>query len=115
MRAVHYTEVPAQELYGVPGVTIRWLAGKKEGAPTFAFRIIEMEPGTEVPIHAHDWEHEIFVLSGQGIVRAQDEEKHVKEGDFALIPPGVDHQFVNTGDGVFRFVCVIPLKGDTRE
>lgn len=114
MRALHYTEVEPQDVYGIPGVKVRWLAGKKEGAPNFAFRIFEMEPGAVIPYHEHDWEHEVFVLAGEGIVGVNEEERAVKEGDFVLVPPGARHKFVNTGEGILRFICVIPLKGDTR-
>jgi len=114
MRALHYTEIEPQEVYGIPGVKVRWLAGRKEGAPNFAFRIFEMEPGSVIPSHEHDWEHEVFVLKGEGIVGVNEEEKTIKEGDFVLIPPGARHKFINIGEGVFRFICVIPLKGDTR-
>jgi len=110
----HYTEVPAEKIEGISGVTVRWLIGKKEGAPNFSFRIFEMEPGAVIPLHNHDWEHEVFVLAGQGTVKVADEEALVKEGDFIFIPPGVEHQFINGGDEVFRFICIIPLKGDTR-
>ena len=115
MKAMHYTEMPAQDFPGVPGVTVRWLIGKKEGAPNFAFRVFDMHPGAVVPPHNHDWEHEVFVLAGNGIVRVDDEERHLKEGDFVFIPPNAKHQFINDSGEIFRFICVIPLKGDMRE
>ncbi len=114
MIALHYTEVEPQEVYGIPGVKVRWLVGKKEGAPNFAFRIFEMEPGAVIPSHEHEWEHEIFVLAGKGIVGVNDVEKHIEQGDFVLIPPGARHKFINIGESLFQFICVIPLKGDTR-
>ena len=43
----------------------RVLIGPKEGAPNFAMRIIDMPPGTST-YHTHDWEHEVFILSGHG-------------------------------------------------
>jgi len=115
MLAGHYTDVPAEEVAGVPGVTVRWLMGKKEGAPNFSFRVFEMKPGASIQPHSHEWEHEVFVLAGQGVVKIEGEARPLKEGDFVFVPPDVEHQFLNEGKEVFRFICVVPLKGDTRD
>jgi len=52
-KVVHYTEVPAQ-LFGptAPGASIRWLIdGEHDGAPVYALRMIEIEPGGTSPHH----------------------------------------------------------------
>jgi len=89
--------------------TIRWLVADKEGAPRFAMRVIEVKRGGEkIPLHCHDYEHEIFIIEGQGNVLSPDGSKPVVYGNYAYVAPGEEHGFENTGDTPFRFICVIP-------
>jgi hypothetical protein len=69
-----YRKVDADTSYDTPGVGIRWVVGAGDGAPRFAMRVIEVEPGCATPHHQHWWEHEIFVLSGSGVVTGGDQE-----------------------------------------
>jgi quercetin dioxygenase-like cupin family protein len=106
----HFTEVKEdQPLSADMQATIRWLIAAKEGAPNFAMRVIEIKrKGEKIPLHHHDYEHETFVIEGQGNVLSPGGTKSVAYGDFAYIPAGEEHGFENTGDKPFRFICVIP-------
>ena len=112
MKKMHYTEVeeeiPDEE--GVKDTTVRWLISKKDGAENFAMRVFTIQPGGNTPHHQHDWEHEIFVLEGQGIMRSQDTRKSLKPGDFVFVKPMEWHQMVNESDEIFRVICLIPYK-----
>jgi len=106
----HETDVPAEASL-LPGsqAIIRWLIDKRQGAPNFALRVIELPgQGDRIPLHRHDYEHEVFVLEGKGRVLAADGAKDVARGDYVFTLPGEEHGFENTGDGPFRFICVIP-------
>lgn len=109
MKVHNYREVKPEESPESPGASLRWVIGEKEAAPTFSMRVAELQPGASTPGHSHDWEHEIFVLSGQGKVGAGGEEVLLEEGDAVFIPPMEEHRFVNDGDDVLRFICAIPL------
>ncbi len=102
-------EVPAVPVEGVPGVTIRWLWAAADGAPTFALRLFEVEPGATTPHHAHAHEHEVYVVSGQGLLRGKAGQRSLSSGDTVLVLPHDEHQFVNTGREPLRFLCAIPL------
>ena len=93
---------------GAEHVTIRWLISKKDGAPRFQMRLFEVGPGGSTPFHAHDWEHEVYILSGEGKLLFEEEEKPFSEGFFIFVPEGRDHSFVNTGDVPMKFLCMIP-------
>ena len=110
-KAVHYTQVPEEDVKDFPGVKVRWLIRTKDGAENFFMRMFRVPPGTEIPEHSHDWEHEIFVLRGSGLVRIGEKEYRVSEGTFLFIPPNVEHYYENTGEGDLEFLCLIPLKG----
>ena len=90
-------------------MVIRIVAGPAEGAPNFYMRVFEIEPANSTPSHSHAWEHEVFVVSGRGIIRGADTERQLGEGDAVLVFPDEPHSFANTGDDTFRFICVDPL------
>ena len=96
------------EMDGVEGVTIRWLISKDDGAPNFAMRLFEVAPGGHSPLHTHDWEHEVYIVDGKGELAFEGERKPFEKGWFILVPPGREHQFVNTGSEALRFLCLVP-------
>lgn len=98
------------------GVTMRLAIGPDDGAPFFNLRVFEVQPGHATPHHSHWWEHEVFVLSGRGVVRTEDGDVPLEHGSTVFVPGGELHQFANRGDDVFRFICVVPqewLQGQT--
>jgi len=107
MRVIDYRKVPATT--PLPGVTKRVPIGPDDGAKNFIMRVFEVAPGHASPNHAHPWEHEIFVLAGEGIARHPDgKETPIGEGTALFIPEGENHCLVNRGKGPLRFICVIP-------
>ena len=90
------------------GVTMRVVIGPDQGAPYFTMRVFEVQPGCATPRHSHWWEHEVFVLSGQGVANSGRKETPIAHGSTVFVPGGDMHQFRNIGDGVLRFICVVP-------
>ncbi len=90
----------------------RVLVGPDENAPNFSMRKFTIKKGGCSPYHTHPWEHEVYILGGRGEVRFPGGSRSVEPGDFAFVPPNDEHQFVNSGDGVFEFLCVVPLAGE---
>lgn len=98
------------ETEGAKEVAIRWLISKEDGAENFAMRMFEVQPGGHTPLHTHPQEHEVFVLEGKGTFVYEGEE-HPFESEFVIfVPPNKEHQFKNTGDGILRMLCIIPLR-----
>lgn len=108
MKVQRYDDVTQADVPGAPGVTVRWVIAEADGAPHFAMRVFEVQPGMSTEHHTHWWEHEVFVLSGSGRVRSEQGEHPVGEGSVVYIPGGEKHQFVNDGDAVLRFICLVP-------
>jgi len=109
MIARHYTDVEPEKATEAEGVSLRIVIGEKEGAPNFVMRVVDLEPGASSPRHSHDWEHEVFVLSGKGRVYGGGKEVSLGPGYTVFVPPMEEHQFTNVGDEILRFVCLIPL------
>ena len=112
MKHVHYTEVELEEIkeQGLKDAKVRWLVSKQDGANNFAMRLFEIKPKGYTPLHQHDWEHEVFVLEGNGITRDKTSNNPFKQGDIFFIPSMEWHQFVNTGNKTLKFLCIKPYK-----
>jgi quercetin dioxygenase-like cupin family protein len=93
---------------GAQSVSIRWLIGKDSQAPNFYLRHFEIETGGHTPFHTHPWEHEVYVLEGSAQINTKSKSIPLEKGSFALVMPGEEHQFENTGDTTFKFLCAIP-------
>jgi len=110
MKVVHCDEIesaPVQTEEAV-GCRIRWLIGEPDGAPSFSMRKFDVSPGGYTPKHSHAHEHEVFVLSGSGVVVEGEVEHPLRPGTVVFVPPNALHQFRNTGASPLEFLCLIP-------
>ena len=110
-KIIHYSKIPSVPIgESAPGSTMRWLIDKKnDGAPLYSLRLVEMEPGGNSLKHAHDYEHENFVVQGKGRVLIGDAWHDVAAGDVIFIPGNILHVFDNTGDELFAMLCAAPI------
>jgi quercetin dioxygenase-like cupin family protein len=109
MKVFHYDDVKAKSAdEGASKLKVRWLITKEMGAPNFAMRLFEMEPKGYSPFHSHSWEHEVFILEGEGIMVNAEGEKRFKAGDVVFILPNEKHQFKNNGAKSLQFLCLVP-------
>jgi quercetin dioxygenase-like cupin family protein len=110
MRVQNYQDVDMKEveMEGANGCRVRQLVGQVDQAPNFAMRQFEVAPGGHTPKHFHDYEHEVFVLEGEGVVVDGNQEQPLSSGDVVYVAPNDVHQFRNTGDSPMRFLCLIP-------
>ena len=75
------------------GAHIRWVISEKDGAENFFMRVIEVEAGSQGPaLHDHPYEHEMYILDGQGFVVGEKSETPFRSGDVVFIPPNEKHQ-----------------------
>ena len=92
------------------GVNVRWLIGAPEGAPHFAVRYFEIEPGASSALDTHKHDHGVFVLRGCGEVLLGDDVAEISFGDAVYVSPDELHQFRCVGDEPLGFLCVIPAR-----
>lgn len=113
MEFFHYLDIKAKEFgEGASKLRGRWLITRDTGAENFAMRLFEMEPEGYSPFHSHPWEHEVFILEGEGLVVGGEQQQRFKEGYVIFIPPNEKHQFKNTGKKTVKFLCLIPYKNE---
>jgi quercetin dioxygenase-like cupin family protein len=93
---------------GAKGVIFRMLLGEGEGAPNFCMRQFNIAAGGHTPRDSHDWEHELYVLSGSGVAVTNEGEEPIGVGDCILVAPQQEHQFRNAGAEELRLLCLVP-------
>ena len=110
MKVAHYTQVESApvDMEGAVGCRIRVLIGEADGAPHFTMREFDVAPGGHTPKHSHAFEHEVFIVEGQGVVLEGDVEHPLAPGTIVFVPSNQLHQFRNTGPGTLKFLCLIP-------
>lgn len=99
---------------GIQGVSVRWLIGPDDGAPNFAMRYYEIEPGGQTSSESHAHDHGVLVLRGRGEVLLGKEAREIGCGDAVYVPPYELHRFTCTGDEPLGFLCVIPPRARDR-
>ena len=107
----HFSEVENEDANtdGACGSSIRWMLGPADAMPNFYLRLVEVEPGGNTPRHTHPYEHEVWVIEGKGeLIDPDGKPTAISPGCAAYVAPDELHSFRNTGDGLLRFICVIP-------
>jgi quercetin dioxygenase-like cupin family protein len=102
-------EKTTSTLEGAIGVYKQIPLSRKDGVPTFSFRVFTIEPRGHTPFHQHEFEHMNYVIKGEGTLVSEDREHELREGDFALILAGERHQFKNSSENRnLVMICAVP-------
>lgn len=112
MKIIKYTDVKATNFQSVEikGVAARVVIGKDDGANNFCMRVFDIAPGGNTPKHSHDWEHEMFVHTGEGEIYGNGQWNPVKCGNVLFVPSNEEHQISNNGKEPLIIVCLVPAK-----
>lgn len=110
MKVIHYTEVIQGQINveGASKVTKRLLLGPQDGTPSFAMRMFEIQPGGHTSYHSHPFEHEVYILEGEGKFVTAEKTYILKEGMVIFVSPSVGHQFKADDNKKLRFLCMVP-------
>ena len=89
MKVIHYQKVESQvvPMRGAERVSIRRPLAVADGVPTFTMRVFTFEAGGHTPYHRHDYEHEVFVLTGRGWVLFEGGRKRLEPGVVTFVEP----------------------------
>lgn len=109
---VNARAVPIEDLakQGADKVQVRYLIDERHGSNRFALRLYTVQKGGHTPLDQHEHEHNVYVLSGEGLLRETKENslgvRQVREGDAIFISSNAVHQFINERDEPLVFLCV---------
>jgi mannose-6-phosphate isomerase-like protein (cupin superfamily) len=66
-----------------------------------------LPPGASVTPHHHEVIEEIYyIIEGEGVMKIDDEEREVGEGDAIYVPRLSRHTLTNTGEGLMKILLV---------
>ncbi len=102
---IEETEVTME---GAAGARMRLLISERDGARNFAMRMFTVAPGGHTPYHNHNYEHEVYILEGQGVLKGEQKTHEFGTGDVIFVQADEKHQFLNTGAQSLKFLCLIP-------
>ncbi|MGQ0627122.1 MAG: cupin domain-containing protein [Phycisphaerales bacterium] len=108
IRNINSVETKPVDIPGVKGVRMAIMCGREDGAPNFALRQFRVEPGGNTPRHAHDYEHEVYIIEGSGTAMLEGAEHAIRAGDVLMVPADRLHQFTSGPEGL-RFLCLVPV------
>jgi mannose-6-phosphate isomerase-like protein (cupin superfamily) len=68
--------------------------------------VVDAPPGGGPKLHRHPYEEVFIVQEGTATFTAGDETVEVKDGQVIVVPAGVAHKFVNSGEERLRQVDI---------
>jgi len=104
---------PPVETPGYTAVTKQVVLGPEEGSEEMVLRYFSVAKGGATPYHSHDFPHLVKIEAGAGVaVDIDKNETPVVTGDYVYVDSDEVHNFVNTGDEPFEFICIVPMRGE---
>ncbi len=84
----------------------REFIGEDHGGTAISMIFVDAAPGRGPSLHKHDYAEVLIVQEGTASFRVNDEEVEIGAGQVVVVPPGVAHGFVNSGDGPLRQIDI---------
>jgi mannose-6-phosphate isomerase-like protein (cupin superfamily) len=106
MEIVDNDKVEAQEL---PGLVHRTVAGHAQGMKKMEVWMQTIAAGAATPIHKHDCEEVVIVLSGSGTCTVHGRTVEFGPNTTLTFEPDVVHQIVNTSDEEMKLVATLAM------
>ncbi len=99
--------VPEDEIAGTrrdpPRVSKTLICEHTVGSTQISMGVNITEVNSRIPLHSHtDSEEAMYIIQGNGVLRAEGKEYELHPGTAIFSPRGVEHEIINKGD--------IPLK-----
>ena len=80
----------------------REFEGRLYGGVGVTFILVEASPGRGPRLHRHPYAEVFVVQEGRAVFTVGEETVEAEGGQVLVVPAGVPHRFVNTGDGPLR-------------
>ena len=113
MKIKKRSDAPPVETPGYTAVTKQVVLGPEEGSDEMVLRYFSVAEGGATPYHSHDFPHLVKIEAGEGVaVDVDKNETPVVAGDYVYVDTDEIHNFKNTGDAPFEFICIVPMRGE---
>jgi quercetin dioxygenase-like cupin family protein len=87
------------------------IKGREEGG-LFDVRYFEVARSGYTSLECHEHIHSVICVRGQGYAIVGDGVFDVGSFDHVYVPSNTPHQFVNSGDEPFGFLCIVDTERD---
>jgi N-acetylneuraminate synthase len=88
-----------------------WVANEEQAG--YCGKFLFVDDGQTCPYHKHERKHEtFFVLRGTVLMRVDDVEHILRQGDTLVMPPGNRHAFTGVGPALILEVSMPSTRGD---
>jgi len=105
--------VPLADTQGYTDVTKQIVLGPEDGSDEIVLRYFSVAARGATPHHSHDFPHLVKIEAGRGVAVDADGNEHpLMANDYVYVEANEVHNFKNTGDEPFEFICVVPLRGE---
>ena len=74
------------------------LEGTEVGGVDLSIIFVDLDPGRGPRLHRHAYPEVFVIQEGRAVYTAGDETREVGPGDVVVVPAGVPHRFVSTGE-----------------
>ena len=88
-------EADLPKISRVGGAATTQLVTPACGAQVFLSGFTDIPPGAAIPLHFHNCEEAVLVVSGEATVEVDGELVHASAGDVVWQPANVPHRFIN--------------------
>jgi mannose-6-phosphate isomerase-like protein (cupin superfamily) len=95
--------------FTLPGLVHQTVAGPGQGLKTLEVWVETIAPGAGTPVHRHECEEVLLILAGSGQANLADRVQDFGPNHTLIVPPGVVHQVVNTGQVDMHLVAVLGM------
>ena len=86
---------------------------RNDDAINFSMRLFEIGSGGFSSKHKHSYEHEVYVIEGDGFLFMEGEKFAIEKDDCIYIEPYEYHQ-LEAGEKGISFVCLVPNREKTQ-
>lgn len=97
---------------GITGMSKQVPLSPAQGWKGYVMRVFALKKDCHSPRHRHPWPHINWIIDGTGLLHIDGTDHPVRNGSYAYIPSGALHQFTNTGNSPFTFICIVPEEGE---
>ena len=107
MKIVRIEELPKKIPPNHYHMFVRSIADPSMGAKSINAGLARFEPNGRADPHVHENAEQLFiVLKGKMMMKTEDEEVPLGEGQAALVFPGEVHENYNLSDGVTEYLTI---------
>ena len=99
----------AIEKHSLPGLLHQTWAGAAHGLRHVEVWRQTLAPGAATPLHRHDCEEAVMILSGSGQLELGGATFAFGPETTLIVPPGAAHRIANTGDRDMQLIGVLTM------